>query len=280
MLTKEYTTVLTIAGSDGSGGAGIQADLKTVAACGCYGLSVITSVTAQNTRGVVSSFNLPPEFIREQFMAIADDMPVCAVKTGMIGSKEVAETLYWLLNSLGRIPVVIDPVLHSTNGNELLHHDAMPFLKEKLFPLASLITPNLPEAARLTGRDKVPSTRKGIEAMARELHFDGTVSVLVKGGHGDGVHYQDCLLHERRFFWFTHPPVGTVNTHGTGCTLSAAIASFLARKYGMAAAVEKGIDYTQKALRAGASWHLGKGHGPLQHFPENHFIPFGSRPIE
>ncbi|MCE1273855.1 MAG: bifunctional hydroxymethylpyrimidine kinase/phosphomethylpyrimidine kinase [Chlorobiales bacterium] len=262
----EYITVLTIAGSDGSGGAGIQADLKTIAASGCYGLSVITAVTAQNTLGVSASHQLSDGFIREQFETIFSDIRIDAVKIGMLGSGNAAETVSELLERLDGVPVVFDTVLRSTGGKTLFPPEELAVMKERLFPLASLITPNLPESAVLAGLERVPATRDEVEECALLLHAGGARSVLVKGGHSEGGECRDCLLHEGRFHWYVNPRIETVNTHGTGCTLSSAIASQLAKGLDLPGAVERGIEYTRLALLAGASWRLGNGHGPLQHF--------------
>lgn len=265
-MMQNYITVLTIAGSDGSGGAGIQADLKTIAANNCYGLSVITAVTAQNTIEVESIHNIPPAFIGEQFKTIVDDIRIDAVKIGMLGSPEAAETVVELMKSLNEVPVVLDTVLRSSSGKSLYEAETMQTMKQ-LFHLASLITPNLPEAALLTGRDKAPTTKAEIEQMAEDLHREGAKSVLVKGGHGEGEQCCDCLLHEGQLFWYSNPKIDTLNTHGTGCTLSSAIACGLAKGLPMNEAVADAIGYTRKALQAGASWRLGHGNGPLEHFP-------------
>ena len=275
-LMRNYTTVLTIAGSDGSGGAGIQADLKAIAANSCYGLSIITAVTAQNTIGVRSIHEIPPAFIAKQFETIVDDMHIDAIKIGMLGSPEVAETVMRLIESLDDVlPVILDTVLRSSSGKALFDVQNMESMK-RLFSRASLITPNLPEAALLTGRDKAPGSRAEIEKMAEELHHQGARSVLVKGGHGEGGNCDDCLLHEESFFWYSNPKIDTVNTHGTGCTLSSAIACGVAKRLPMNEAVAAAIDYTRKALEAGASWRLGNGNGPLEHFPGRHVE---SRPV-
>ncbi|NTW51379.1 MAG: bifunctional hydroxymethylpyrimidine kinase/phosphomethylpyrimidine kinase [Chlorobiaceae bacterium] len=276
---KDYTTVLTIAGSDGSGGAGIQADLKTVAACGCYGLSVITAITAQNTMGVLDSYAVPAPFIARQFTAIAEEIGIDAVKIGMLGSQEAAETVAELIGGLKRVPVVLDTVLRSTGGKELFPAYAAASMR-RLFPLATLITPNLPEAALLSGCEQNPSSEAEIEKMARMLQRDGANSVLVKGGHGEGSECRDCLLHEGRFYWFSNRRIATNNTHGTGCTLSSAIASGLAKGEAMADAVGKAIAYTNSALQSGALWRLGRGNGPLQHFPQVSFATRANRPME
>jgi hydroxymethylpyrimidine/phosphomethylpyrimidine kinase len=278
-LQHAYTTVLTIAGSDGSGGAGIQADLKAIAACGCYGLSVITAVTAQNTMGVTDSLAIPATFIGRQFEAIADDIRIDAIKIGMLGSPEAAEAVAELIGQLKVVPVVLDTVLRSSSGKSLFSDDSMDSMK-RLFPLATLITPNLPEAALLTGREKSPSTRDEIELTALQLHRAGGSSVLVKGGHSEGSECSDCLLHEGRVYWFSNQKIVTKNTHGTGCTLSSAIASGLAKGFEMEDAVRKAIAYTRSALEAGASWSLGHGNGPLNHFPQSFLAIRGKRPIE
>jgi len=264
---QNYITVLTIAGSDGSGGAGIQTDLKTIAANNCYGLSVITAVTAQNTTEVRSIHNIPPAFIGEQFKTIVDDIRIDAVKIGMLGSLEAAETVVELMKSLNEVPVVLDTVLRSSSGKSLLDAEALLVMKQ-LFHLTSLITPNLPEAAILTGRSMAPTTQAEIEVMAKDLQREGAKSVLVKGGHGEGDQCNDCLLHEGQLFWYSNPKIDTLNTHGTGCTLSSAIACGLAKGLPMNEAVAEAISYTRKALLAGASWRLGHGNGPLEHFPD------------
>ncbi|UWX58617.1 bifunctional hydroxymethylpyrimidine kinase/phosphomethylpyrimidine kinase [Chlorobaculum sp. MV4-Y] len=265
-MMQDYITVLTIAGSDGSSGAGIQADLKTIAFNNCYGLSVITAVTAQNTLEVQSIHNIPPAFISEQFKTIVDDIRIDAVKIGMLGSPEAGETVVELIKSLDEVPVVLDTVLRSSSGKSLFEAATMQVMK-RLFRIASLITPNLPEAALLTGRSKPPTTPAEIEVMAKDLQREGAKSVLVKGGHGEGDQCSDCLLHEGRFFWYANPKIDTLNTHGTGCTLSSAIACGLAKGLPMNEAVADAIGYTRKALQAGASWQLGHGNGPLEHFP-------------
>ncbi|HHE08013.1 MAG TPA: bifunctional hydroxymethylpyrimidine kinase/phosphomethylpyrimidine kinase [Chlorobaculum parvum] len=268
MKPREYTTVLTIAGSDGSGGAGIQADLKTIAAHSCYGLSVITAVTAQSTMDVAGGgvHAIPPDFIAQQFETIVSDIRIDAVKIGMLGPAENAETIAALIARLNA-PIVLDTVLRSSSGVALFAASTTAAMK-RLFPLVSLITPNLPEAAALTGRSSIPADREQIEEIARELQAMGAPSVLVKGGHWEGESCHDCLLHNQRFHWFSNPKITTVNTHGTGCTLSSAIASGLALELEMPEAVTRGIDYTRRALESGANRRLGHGTGPLQHFPD------------
>ena len=266
-MNHTYTTVLTIAGSDSSGGAGIQADLKTFAALKCYGLSVITAVTAQNTTGVNTIYPLDKTCITEQFRSISEDISINAVKIGMLGSAAAVRTVSELLRELkGNPPVILDTVLASTGGISLLPPDAIPILKEELFPLTSLITPNLPESALLTGMKFPPVTKDEIEACAAKLLETGTASVLIKGGHGEGEVCRDCLLYNGRFFWYSSAKIITGNTHGTGCTLSSAIAAYMARGETTDKAVAKAKTYIDEALQAGAAYCLGNGSGPPHHF--------------
>jgi hydroxymethylpyrimidine/phosphomethylpyrimidine kinase len=260
-----YKTVLTIAGSDGSGGAGIQADLKTIAALECYGTSVITTVTAQNTLGVMGSFALPISSIREQIKAIFDDIAIDAVKIGMLGNTGVIREVAEILQRFDQ-PVILDTVLRSSSGRELLESAAIPVMIEELFPVADLITPNIMESAILTGKKKYPSTREEIEQTALELRQIGARSVLVKGGHMEENDCSDCLLHHNQFIWFRAERISSCNTHGTGCTLSSAIAACMAHGMSMESAVETAKAYTYEAIKAGAEYRLGKGCGPLHHF--------------
>jgi len=265
-MKKRYTTILTIAGSDGSGGAGIQADLKTFAALECYGLSVITALTAQNTRGIQAIYPMSEVAVVEQFRAIASDIPIDAIKIGMLGSTSIIKKVARLLGELPYTPpVILDTILASSGGTSLLSDEAIQLMKNELFPLASLITPNLPETARLLGIKEVPATPESIEKAAMKLRENGATSVLVKGGHGEDDNCRDCLLHGNRFFWFNSKKITTGNSHGTGCTLSSAIAAFVARGAKMEGAVEKAKTYLNDALLAGAAYHLGSGNGPLHH---------------
>jgi hydroxymethylpyrimidine/phosphomethylpyrimidine kinase len=265
-MKKSYTTVLTIAGSDGSGGAGIQADIKTFAALECYGLSVITALTAQNTMGVQEIFPLAESCVTAQFRAIASDITIDAVKIGMLGSADMIRIVAKLLSELkGNPPVILDTVLGSSGGTPLLPQKVIPLMKAELFPLVSLVTPNLPETALLTDMKFPPSSPESIEEAAMKLLETGTASVLVKGGHGDGEKCCDCLLYDNRFFWFSSKKIMTGNTHGTGCTLSSAIAAFMAKGETTEHAVGKAKAYINDALRAGSTFRLGKGNGPLHH---------------
>jgi hydroxymethylpyrimidine/phosphomethylpyrimidine kinase len=266
MTAKTCTTVLTIAGSDGSGGAGIQADLKTISANNCYGVSVITAVTAQNTLGISAMHLVPAGMIASQLEAIISDIRIDAVKIGMMGSCEASETIQRHLETVNNTPVVLDTVLRSSSGAALFPEKEMASIK-LLFPSVALITPNLPEAALLTGKERIPSQKDEIEQMAFELQQAGARSVLIKGGHGTDGFCNDCLLHEDSFSWFSNPKIVTTNTHGTGCTLSSAIATGLAKHYDMIDAVERAVAYTRESLIRGSAWRIGNGTGPLQHFP-------------
>ncbi len=266
MMKNKYTTVLTIAGSDGSGGAGIQADLKTFAALECYGLSVITALTAQNTTGVKSVHPLPERFIREQLQTIFSDISVDAVKIGMLGSIGAIKAISALLREL-KYPgaIILDTVLGSSGGTPLLPPEAISLMQKELFPLATLITPNLPETALLTHMQYPPLTRSEIERSALKLLKTGAGSVLIKGGHGEGDECRDCLVYDNQYFWFSSIRIATGNTHGTGCTLSSAIAAFMAKGESLENAVSKAKGYLNEALRGGADYHLGRGNGPLHH---------------
>ena len=261
-----YHTVLTIAGSDPSGGAGIQADLKTIGALGCYGLSVIAVVTVQDTRGVRSMYPLAPSLIRDQLEVLWSDAPPDAVKTGLLPGPEQIEIVADTLRGHGPPPLVVDPVLGPSRGPLALSEDAVEAMKRHLFPLATLLTPNLPEASRLTGLKVID--RQGMAAAAKKLAESGCPYVLVKGGHLEGDHCLDLLYlgPEDRSVTFEAERIPTVNTHGTGCTLSAALASFLAKGLPTVECVGRARDYLREALREGGRYTLGKGNGPLHHF--------------
>jgi hydroxymethylpyrimidine/phosphomethylpyrimidine kinase len=263
---NKYTTVLTIAGSDGSGGAGIQADIKTYSALGCYGLSVITALTAQNTLGIRVVYPLSVTCVTEQFKAITSDIAIDAVKIGMLGNAAIIKAVAALLSGLkGDPPIILDTILSSSSGTMLLPLEAMELLKSDLFPLASLITPNLPEAALLTGAKHPPETPEAIEECALKLLEIGANAVLVKGGHSEENECRDCLLHNNRYHWFSSIKIMTSNTHGTGCTLSSAIAAYMARGEKIESAVKKAKKFLDEALLAGRDYRLGNGNGPLHH---------------
>ena len=261
---KNYRRVLTIAGSDSGGGAGIQADLKTFSALGCYGMSVITALTAQNTSTVTGIFPVPGEFIAEQIDAVMTDMGADAVKIGMLHSPEVIAVVAERLRRHKVSKVVVDPVMVSKSGSRLLREDAVEALKTHLLPLAAIITPNLPEAAVLLGRPV--EKESDMEAACRDLAKFGA-AVLLKGGHlqGDSC---DLLYADggKTLVRLESERIVTRNTHGTGCTLSSAIAAGLANGLETAAAVKAAKDYINAAIRAGAQYALGKGHGPVHHY--------------
>lgn len=256
---------VTIAGSDSGGGAGIQADLKTFSALGVYGASVITALTAQNTRGVTAIHEAPADFVRAEIDAVFSDLAVNAVKIGMLASPELIHTVAGGLRDYGQTRVVLDPVMVATSGDSLLKGEAVATLREALFPLASLITPNLPEAGKLLGRT-VGETHEDMMAAARELLSLGPKAVLVKGGHGSGAESTDLYLDAEGARWLTAPRHATRNTHGTGCTLSSAIAAGLAKGLDLVAAVTEGKAYVTAAIVAADRLEIGHGHGPVHHF--------------
>lgn len=253
-------TVLTIAGSDSSGGAGIQADLKTMLANGVYGMSVITALTAQNTTGVQGVLPVPPEFLALQLDSVFTDIVPDAVKVGMTAGKELIGVITDKLAQYGAKQIVVDPVMVSTSGTALLESKAVEILKERLFPLAAVITPNLPETEVLTGRNI--STPQDVEKAAEEIGRRYGCAVLCKGGHREGG-ADDLLYHDGELHWFYGKRIENPNTHGTGCTLSSAIAANLAKGQELPEAVANAKEYLSGAL--GAMLNLGKGNGPLHH---------------
>ena len=259
-----YARVLSIAGSDSGGGAGIQADLKTFSALGCYGMTAITAITAQNTQGVRAIHGVPPEMLRAQIEAVVEDIGVDAVKIGMLHSPEVVAVVADALRRHHLPHVVLDPVMVATSGDRLMADETVQVLVRELFPLATVVTPNLDEAALLLGR-AIP----GIEALddaARALLALGAPAVLLKGGHLPGDEVVDVLaLPGGTLQYLRSPRIATHNGHGTGCTLSSAIAAFLAQGHKLPQAVEKARAYILGAIAAGADVHTGQGHGPLNH---------------
>ncbi|HEX2843030.1 bifunctional hydroxymethylpyrimidine kinase/phosphomethylpyrimidine kinase [Hyphomicrobium sp.] len=255
---------LTIAGSDSSGGAGIQADLKTFTALGVYGASVITAITAQNTMGVQGVLTLPPDIIAAQMTSIASDLSVGAIKTGMLGDRATVETVANGLREFAGVPLVIDPVMVATSGDVLLAPDAIDAVRTRLFPLADVVTPNLREAARLL-EAPVASSLDEMERQAEHLLALGAKAVLIKGGHGDGPEAIDILASKDGFRRFSAPRIATRHTHGTGCTMAAAIAARLAEKDTLVAAVAAAKQYVWQAIDAGRALNIGKGDGPVDH---------------
>lgn len=255
---------LTIAGSDSGGGAGIQADLKTFSALGVYGASVITAVTAQNTRAVTAVEAISPALIRAQIEAVFADLPPQAVKTGMLGDSQTICTVVDSLAAVALPYLVIDPVMVAKSGDKLLADAAIATLRERLIPLATLITPNLPEAGELLGRSV--TTRDDMPQAAADLLALGCHAVLLKGGHLAGDASDDLLLTTGGATWLSAARHPGKNTHGTGCTLSAAITAGLARGLALVDAVHAAKDYIGAAIAAADRLHVGSGHGPLHHF--------------
>jgi len=258
---------VTIAGSDSGGGAGIQADLKTFSALGVYGASVLTALTAQNTLGVTAVHDVPPDFVRAQIDAVFSDLSVDAVKIGMLSQPAIIETVAAGLDAWRGPPVVLDPVMVAASGDPLIADSAVSTLVGALVPRADLITPNLPEAARLLAADLAESDAD-IEAQAERLLALGAGAVLLKGGHGTGEEASDFLLSKEGGRWFRARRHDTQNTHGTGCTLSSAIAAGLAKGLALDAAVAAAKDYVSAAIAAADDLHIGSGHGPVHHFHE------------
>ena len=254
-------TALTIAGSDPSGGAGIQGDLKTFAAHGVYGMAVITALTAQNTVGVRDAYDVPPDFVRAQLEAVLDDLPVGAAKTGMLSVPATIEAVASALASRGLPFLVVDPVMVATSGDSLLRDDAVDVLVERLFPLATLITPNVPEAQRLTGMEieTVGQMREAAEALVHR----GARGVLITGGHLEGDRVVDLLHAGGAFREYAAPRLDTPHTHGTGCALAAAIAAHLARGAALPEAVARARGFVRRGIERAVV--LGRGHNPLNH---------------
>ncbi len=263
MAEASRVIALTIAGSDSGGGAGIQADLKTFMRFGVFGTSAITAVTAQNTLGVSAWERVSPALVRAQIDAVAQDLRPAAIKSGMLGDPEVIRAVAAGVRAHALRPYVLDPVMVATSGDPLLAPDSVSAIVDELFPLASLVTPNLDEVAILTGER--PTNVAGMERAARDLVTRrGARAALVKGGHLEGAELTDVLFDGRAIRRFTHTRVDTRSTHGTGCTLSAAIAAALALRVPLEGAVELGLEYVRRALVSAPG--LGAGHGPLNHF--------------
>lgn len=261
---KHYLRVLTIAGSDSSGGAGIQADLKTFSALKCYGMSAITALTAQNTTEVRSIFPVDPIFVKEQLEAILDDVGVDTVKIGMLNTSEIISVVTETLKKYHITKIVIDPVMISTSGNKLISDGAIETLKKEILPLATIITPNIPEAEVLSGIkiDSLSSMKKAGEI----LLASGLQSILIKGGHLNSTQCTDIFLSPYKYMKLEQKRINTPNTHGTGCTLSAAIAAFLAKGFSPSQASRRAVKYLYRAIKAGARYQIGEGHGPVKHF--------------
>jgi hydroxymethylpyrimidine/phosphomethylpyrimidine kinase len=262
--SSRYARVLTIAGSDSGGGAGIQADLKTFAALGCYGMTAITALTAQNTLGVSGIHGVPPAFLKAQIQAVVEDIGVDAVKLGMLHAPEIVEVVAWAIDHYRLPNVVLDPVMVATSGDRLIAPDTVAVLVRELFPRAVVVTPNLDEAALLVGHPI--DNADALDDAAGELLALGARAVLLKGGHLPGDDVVDLLAEasgER--LRLASSRIATRNLHGTGCTLSSAIAACLALGEPLPRAVERARGYVVAALAAGADMRIGAGHGPLNH---------------
>jgi hydroxymethylpyrimidine/phosphomethylpyrimidine kinase len=256
---------LTLAGSDSSGGAGVQADLKTFSALGVYGASVITALTAQNTTGVSGIHDVPADFVTAQIDAVFSDLDVRAVKIGMVAQRATIDAIVAGLARWSPKHIVLDPVMVATSGDHLLAADAVATLRTKLIPFASLITPNLPEAAVLLD-EPVAASEAAIESQGRRLLAMGCPAVLIKGGHGQGSESIDYLFGGNGTIALAAPRVATKNTHGTGCSLSSAIAAGLAKGEDMESAVRYAKTWISAAIAASDRLDVGHGHGPVHHF--------------
>jgi hydroxymethylpyrimidine/phosphomethylpyrimidine kinase len=263
---KQYYKVLTIAGSDSGGGAGIQADIKAISACGCFATSAITAITAQNTLGVYDIHAIPIDTIKSQIQAVLEDIGADCVKIGMLHNSETIHAVSDILQQFNITNIVLDPVMISTSGKRLLQSEAINSLAEILIPQARVITPNIPEAEILLGQ-KI-SSQNDLPKYARELSNKQQVSVLLKAGHLLDNKLIDIFYNAEtnEIVKLSSERIKTQNTHGTGCTLSSAISAFLARGFELNAAVKAAKDYINLAIISGADYSIGKEHGPVHHF--------------
>lgn len=260
-----YTSVLSIAGSDSSGGAGIQADIKTCQTLGVYAMTAITAVTAQNTCGVKSFVSISESDIEAQIEAVVTDIRPDAVKIGMVPTPGAARVIADCIERYSLGNVVLDPVMVATSGDTLSCNEVMQIFRERLFPRVSLLTPNLPEARALSGID-IADDADLCRAVIPVAEAIGCGSLLLKGGHSASDKITDVLLHDGRVHSFTHPKIDTRNTHGTGCTLSSAIASYLAKGHDVPTACACAIEWLSCAIERGSGYEIGRGHGPVCHF--------------
>ncbi len=265
-MKKNKPCVLTIAGSDSSGGAGIQADIKAISAIGCYAASVITALTAQNTLGVQAIHDIPPEFVHQQLESVFNDLNIKVVKIGMLHNEKIIAVVSAALQKFKPNFVVLDPVMISKNGCELINPLTIPILEEMLFPYVNLITPNLMEAESLLKVKINNSAEQELAAIKIGTQFK--VNVLIKGGHFDGQESSDVLYvcKDKLCHWFHAQRIHSQNTHGTGCSLSSAIASYLAKGCSLKDAIGYAKNYLTKAIESGATLHIGRGCGPVDHF--------------
>lgn len=265
MKKYTYPSVLTIAGFDGSGGAGIQADIKTASALGCFSTSVLTALPVQNTQGVRKIYPVPVEAVADQIEAILDDIFPDAIKIGMVHTPQLVETIVSTLGKYKKIPLVFDPVMVATSGHRLIEEDTISAITEKLFPIADMITPNMDEAAILA-KMKV-ETLEDLYAAGKEIKKLCCRSILLKGGHQETSTITSLFYDENeKFYSFETVKFNTNNTHGSGCTLSSAIAAYLAQGKTLYDAVSLGQDYVYQAIENGKDVQTGHGNGPLNHF--------------
>lgn len=265
-MKKHYKIALSIAGSDPSGGAGIQADLKTFSACGCYGATVIVAVVDENTVGVTDVHPIPVPFVSGQIRSVLDDIGADAIKIGMLHSSELILSVKDTLSKYDIKNIVLDPVMVATSGDKLLQDEAIDTLKAELIPFVRVITPNIPEAEILLGKDI--KSQEDLPNVVKDLSFGNKVSVLLKAGHLTDDELIDVFYNAEtnEIIKLSSRRVHTRNTHGTGCTFSSAIAAFLAHGLPLNDAIRKAKDYMNKAITAGAEYEIGKGHGPVHHF--------------
>lgn len=265
-MKKKYPCIVSIAGSDCSGGAGIQADIKTISALGGYAATVITALTAQNTMGVSGIYPVPSAFVTQQIQAVMEDIYPSSMKIGMINHVEIVESIAQAINQYQPQHVVLDPVMVSTSGCKLISDEAITAITRQLIPITEIITPNLSETEILTGIHA--HNQETMCQAAKILLSQGCKAALIKGGHLEGNRMCDLLLTQESEtpYLFEAPKVESKNTHGTGCSLSSAIATFLALEYPLPIAVEKAKEYVYQGIMAGKDVQIGNGHGPLNHF--------------
>lgn len=265
-MKKKYPCIVSIAGSDCSGGAGIQADIKTISALGGYAATVITALTAQNTMGVSGIYPVPSAFVTQQIQAVMEDICPSSMKIGMINHVEIVESIAQAINQYQPQHVVLDPVMVSTSGCKLISDEAITAITRQLIPITEIITPNLSETEILTGIHA--HNQETMCQAAKILLSQGCKAALIKGGHLEGNRMCDLLLTQESEtpYLFEAPKVESKNTHGTGCSLSSAIATFLALEYPLPIAVEKAKEYVYQGIMAGKDVQIGNGHGPLNHF--------------
>lgn len=266
-MPRTQGKILVIAGSDSGGGAGIQADIKTITTLGSYAATAITALTAQNTEGVFAVHPVPVDFVKQQAQVVLNDIGADVIKTGMLHTKEIINCVADLLEEFSQIPLILDPVMISTSGSKLLEDDAISALKERLISKSFIITPNLPEAAALLNLDEIIDE----EAAAKEIHERYSCQyVLLKGGHSESDMIEDILYDGKNIYKYNHKRINTTSTHGTGCTLASAISTFIAQGYSVNDSVEIALKFVENAIKNAPGF--GKGNGPLCHSNQNDLI--------